>query len=246
MTRPSRPTRRTPKRLGDEVLNGIAKGVLNKWKNAPSFVLNPPIPRHPATRESILRGRDLFLQRDAAKHKLECMGCHGPLAQGNGPSFISQDVFNDVVFGGNPSTRDERLKEKALENARKRMDEETAHHVEFSGDLSDPAKRLERYVGEFQKKWDESKDEWGDPLRPANLNRGVYKGGRRPIDIYWRIAKGINGAKMPAHDTILKPNEIWDIVNFVLTLPYEPELLTQAGKVEFTPAETKPKSVANR
>ena len=34
---------------------------------------------------------------------------------------------------------------------------------------------------------------------PNNLNRGIYKGGRRPIDIYWRIAKGINGAKMPAH-----------------------------------------------
>ncbi len=46
--------------------------------------------------------------------------------------------------------------------------------------------------------WDQKPDDWGNPLRPANLNRGVYKGGRRPIDIYWRIAKGINGAQMPA------------------------------------------------
>ena len=50
-----------------------------------------------------------------------------------------------------------------------------------------------------------SLDDWGNPLRPANLNRGVYKGGRRPIDLYWRIAKGINGAKMPAHCPTLEP-----------------------------------------
>ena len=74
--------------------------------------------------------------------------------------------------------------------------------------------------------WTQKLDDWGNPLRPANLNRGVYKGGRRPIDIYWRIAKGINGAKMPPG-----PNDaavIWDLVNFVLALPYEPELLKDA------------------
>ncbi len=70
-----------------------------------------------------------------------------------------------------------------------------------------------------------SLDEWGNPLRAANLNLGMYKGGRRPIDIYWRIAKGINGAKMPAHANVLKPDQIWDLVNFVLALPYEPDLL---------------------
>ena len=84
---------------------------------------------------------------------------------GNGPSFVAQDVFNDVVFGGDPSTGPSGWK----------YDEKT------------------------RELWKNSLDDWGNPLRPANLNRGVYKGGRRPIDIYWRIAKGINGAKMPAH-----------------------------------------------
>ena len=70
-----------------------------------------------------------------------------------------------------------------------------------------------------------SLDDWGNPLRPANLNRGMYKGGRRPIDLYWRIAKGINGAKMPAHFPTLQPPQIWDLVNFVLALPYDPGLL---------------------
>ena len=79
---------------------------------------------------------------------------------------------------------------------------------------------IDRKTGEL---WNNSLDEWGNPLRPANLNRGVYKGGRRPIDLYWRIAKGINGAKMPAHYPTLEPEQIWDLVNFVLALPYEPD-----------------------
>ena len=86
---------------------------------------------------------------------------------GDGPSFVNQDVFNEVVFGGNPSERQERI-----EAARRR--------------------RLKTL-------WNQKPDDWGNPLRPANLNRGVYKGGRRPLDLYWRIAKGINGAQMPAH-----------------------------------------------
>ena len=78
-----------------------------------------------------------------------------------------------------------------------------------------------------------SLDEWLNPLRPANINNGpstVYKGGRRPLDIYWRIAKGINGAKMPAHYPQLKPEEIWDLVNFVLAMPTNPDLLDDAAE----------------
>ena len=51
--------------------------------------------------------RDLFLGRTT--EKLECAGCHGPLAEGNGPSFVKQDVYNEVVFGGNPSERPLRI-----------------------------------------------------------------------------------------------------------------------------------------
>ncbi|MBV8228390.1 MAG: cytochrome c [Planctomycetaceae bacterium] len=92
---------------------------------------------------------------------------------------------------------------------------------------------IDRKTGEL---WNNSLDEWGNPLRPANLNRGVYKGGRRPIDLYWRIAKGINGAKMPAHYPTLDPERIWDLVNFVLALPYEPKLLEGATPPGAVPA----------
>jgi mono/diheme cytochrome c family protein len=95
----------------------------------------------------------------------------------------------------------------------------------FGGDPGPGRVRaLKQYAEAKQKKW---ADDWGDPLRPANLNLGVYKGGRRPIDLYWRVTKGINGTPMPAH-TNLKPEMIWDLVNFLLALPYQPELLRDA------------------
>ena len=176
--------------LSVDVAREVFSGVLNKWKVAQSQVFNPGAPRTASTSQSIHRGRELFLGR--TKEKLECAGCHGSRAVGDGLSFVKQDVFNHVVFGGDPSTRQERI------NA-----------------LDDKTKEL----------WGQKLDEWGNPLRPANLTRGVYKGGRRPLDLYWRIAKGITGAQMPAHYPSIDHPQIWDLVNFVLALPYQPELL---------------------
>ena len=178
--------------LGDDIVKEISEGVFNKWKVAQTQVVNPSIARTPPTRESILRGRDLFLASD-------CKDCHGRLARGDGESFVDQDIFNKVVFGGNPSERAARV--AALDEKTKTL-------------------------------WNQKPDDWGNPLRPANLNRGpqtTYKGGRRPIDIYWRIAKGINGAQMPAHyPSPFDEKKLWDVVNFVLALPYEPDLLKDA------------------
>lgn len=87
--------------------------------------------------------------------------------------------------------------------------------------------------------WTKSLDAWDNPLRPANLIEGTYKGGRRPLDLYWRIAKGINGAKMPAHAGILTDDQMWDVVNFVLALPEDPDLLPESA-----PVPAKPRSVA--
>jgi mono/diheme cytochrome c family protein len=80
------------------------------------------------------------------------------------------------------------------------------------------------------KKWS---DDWGNPLRPSNLTQGVYKGGRRPIDLYWRIAKGINGTPMPVHlgSQLTSDEEVWDIVNFLRTLPERPDLLKGARPI---------------
>jgi len=108
--------------------------------------------------------------------------------------------------------------------------------------------QVKNFYGKIQTDWVASLDEWQWPLRPANINTGTYKGGRRPIDIYWRIAKGINGAKMPAHETTLKPQQIWDLVNFVLAVPSRPELLRDATEPvrDEAPAPAPAKVAANR
>lgn len=67
-------------------------------------------------------------------------------------------------------------------------------------------------------------------IRPRNLRLGAYRGGMRPIDLYWRIKNGIEGVPMPA--ATMKPegdanqkgltsDDIWHIVNYVQSLPYE-------------------------
>ncbi len=68
-------------------------------------------------------------------------------------------------------------------------------------------------------------------LRPRNLRLGMYRGGRRPIDMYWRIRNGIEGTPMPA--AAFKPegapedmkglthDDIWDVVEYLRSLPYE-------------------------
>jgi mono/diheme cytochrome c family protein len=68
-------------------------------------------------------------------------------------------------------------------------------------------------------------------IRPRNLRQGIYRGGMRPIDLYWRIKNGIEGVPMPAatmkpdgepNAKGLTPADIWDIVNYVQSLPFEP------------------------
>lgn len=68
-------------------------------------------------------------------------------------------------------------------------------------------------------------------IRPRNLRQGIYRGGRRPVDIYWRIHNGIAGSPMPAapmkpegagpEDKRLTPDDIWHLVDYVRNLPYE-------------------------
>jgi mono/diheme cytochrome c family protein len=64
-------------------------------------------------------------------------------------------------------------------------------------------------------------DEWGTLTKPRDLTQGVFRGGRRPVDIYYRIHSGISGSGMTSFGKVLpKTESVWDLVNFVQTLPY--------------------------
>ncbi len=62
---------------------------------------------------------------------------------------------------------------------------------------------------------------------PRNLRSGVYRGGSQPIDLYLRIVNGIDGTPMPAapmkpeNPQGLSERDVWDLVNYLLSLPYE-------------------------
>jgi mono/diheme cytochrome c family protein len=69
-------------------------------------------------------------------------------------------------------------------------------------------------------------DDWGNPILPRNLVQGLYRGGRRPIDIWRRIYAGINGGPMPAlgeskdadGKPLLSPDDMWALVHYVRSL----------------------------
>jgi mono/diheme cytochrome c family protein len=71
-------------------------------------------------------------------------------------------------------------------------------------------------------------DDWGTMVRPADLTTAIYRGGRRPLDLYWRIHAGINGSgmagfnevKLKKDDKDSKLESLWDVVKFVEILPY--------------------------
>ncbi|MDB4637492.1 MAG: c-type cytochrome [Planctomycetaceae bacterium] len=63
-------------------------------------------------------------------------------------------------------------------------------------------------------------DIWGNSVKPRNLTQGVYRGGRRPVDLFYRLYGGIGPSKMPNFATT-DPQILWDTVNYVLHVPFE-------------------------
>jgi mono/diheme cytochrome c family protein len=64
-------------------------------------------------------------------------------------------------------------------------------------------------------------DDWGTLTKARDLTQGVFRGGRRPVDIYYRIHSGISGSGMnPFGGNFENKERIWDLVNFVRAMPY--------------------------
>jgi mono/diheme cytochrome c family protein len=78
-------------------------------------------------------------------------------------------------------------------------------------------------------------DVWGTLNRPANLTSNMYRGGRTPLDLYYRLYSGIPGTAMPAFSGSSLDGQrakyeksggkeglksAWDLVEFVRVLPY--------------------------
>lgn len=67
------------------------------------------------------------------------------------------------------------------------------------------------------------KDEWGNPIVPADLYKcWNFRGNRRdpynPRNIFREVSTGLNGTPMPSFAEILSIEARWDVANFVISL----------------------------
>jgi DMSO reductase family type II enzyme heme b subunit len=62
-------------------------------------------------------------------------------------------------------------------------------------------------------------DDWGKPIRPANLTQGWnFRGWSEPEDIMLRMLTGIDGAGMPAYAGAVSPEDAWHLAYYVASL----------------------------
>ena len=186
--------------LVDEIIKPLAES----WTTAPASIINPEDKPELALAESVAQGRELYYST-----KANCVKCHGPAALGDGQA-------NDYDDWSKPLAE----MEKGIVDERARLKTDT----EISGE--------ERRATQTRLAFDAQvlKSDALPPrtITPRNLRQGIYRGGRRPLDLYRRIYAGINGAPMPgvgpaspgAQGT-LTPQEIWALVDYVRSLPYE-------------------------
>jgi mono/diheme cytochrome c family protein len=137
---------------------------------------------------------------------------------------------DEVIIPEAPPTLDEPGLLASIEEGRKLFQDAKAQCVQCHGPtaLGDGAEP--RFDVWNEGKNDENIAFYSLPkqrLIPRNLRSGVYRGGRRPMDLYRRIQAGIKGAQMPsmgqtpAKPSGLSPEEIWHLVHYVQSLPYE-------------------------
>ncbi|HKZ75863.1 MAG TPA: c-type cytochrome, partial [Actinomycetota bacterium] len=64
------------------------------------------------------------------------------------------------------------------------------------------------------------KDDWGHPIRPANLTKlWTFRGGPERKDLAMRLSTGLAGSPMPTFfDSVEKPEDIWHLANYVRSL----------------------------
>ena len=63
------------------------------------------------------------------------------------------------------------------------------------------------------------KDDWGNPIRPADLTkRWTFRGGSERGDIYRTFMTGLNGTPMPSFASSIKEEDRWKLVDYVYSL----------------------------
>jgi mono/diheme cytochrome c family protein len=209
--------------LKDVLVNDLLANIMTGWQEAANQVIVPdesaipPADRTPEQiAESAAKGRELFYS--AAKGN--CMQCHGPTGLGDGQqtdydnwSKVNREFIDKT---GNLVQEIEAQKKELSKLTGKDRDDADAELKRMSNELAQRVELVDTLL----------------PPRnaiPRNLRDGMYRGGRRPIDIFWRVSAGIAGTPMPGGGAAtegatatLTQEEIWQIVDYVHSLPFEP------------------------
>jgi cytochrome c oxidase cbb3-type subunit 2 len=72
------------------------------------------------------------------------------------------------------------------------------------------------------------KDDWGFPIRPANLTSGQFKSGPAVSDIYRTISTGLTGTPMPSFQASFSDADRWALATYILSLSAFTDPLTAA------------------
>lgn len=207
------------------ILEGLLGPIVEAWHSAGRQVIRPqedalpPDDRSAAERAaSIQAGRALFFGTQA-----NCAKCHGPTALGDGQQD-DYDTWNKANHDFVEAT-DGLLEE--LSDLKHKLVTARGKEAELARD-------------ELREKQQEYNDRRAvvatllapRHVAPRNLREGIYRGGRRPIDMFWRVSAGIPGTPMPGNGPVsegmpgtLTQQEIWQVIDYVYSLPYEPASL---------------------
>jgi mono/diheme cytochrome c family protein len=199
-----------------DIIKEELAAVIEPWQAAAENVVVPTDEEIPADdrtpeeiAESVAKGRELFYGT-----KANCFTCHGPTGLGDGQQTDFDNWNKELKAFVDATTQlAESIEER--ENAEEISEDE---EVSLDRDREQLAQR-QAVVQTFY------------PIRnaiPRNLRKGIYRGGRRRIDIFSRVHQGIAGTPMPGVGAAsaggqgtLTEAEIWNIVDYVLSLPYE-------------------------
>lgn len=191
-----------------ELIKVAIKPVIDVWAEAKDAVIAPTEAyKSPEDEKAWLKaGSDLF-----AGDKAKCFSCHGTTGIGDGRK-VSEPLYDIWNKDKAKSMSDLAAAKNRLATEELSADDRTKLDAEIE--------RLTNIVASYNL-----------PLQaqqPRNLRQGKYRFGRRPIDLYRRFYAGINGTEMPGGGPptkgakgTLSDTEMWQLVDYVLALPYD-------------------------
>jgi mono/diheme cytochrome c family protein len=210
-----------------EIMSILTDEVAVKWTpNEMNVVIPeeaglPPDDRSPEElAASVKAGRELFYGT-----KANCVKCHGPTGLGDGQTD-DFDIWSKAVkkFEDDTASLAVSLTTEEQNLAELEGDERTAAEKELQAKYRELNER-QSIASELL------------PPRnaiPRNLRFNMFRGGRRPLDLYRRIHQGIAGTPMPAGgpaapggQATLTEQEMWQIVDYIRSLPFEPASLPE-------------------